>query len=360
MTTDVPSVKERVEELRRRQPVIDHAVRTVEHYGDIKGTLQAGAITFFGFLSVFPIMALAFFAIGYVSRVYPQANDQLIQVFDEVLPGLLSTDGTPEPGEISLQNVQDAAGAVGLIGLAGVLYTGLGWLSAMRQALVVTFETADREQPNFVVGKLRDLASLVLIGTTLMLTVAVAGLARAVSGWLLDVLGLDAELGWLVVLVGVVIGLGANTVLFFALFRLLAGPPIPAKSLWKGAAFGAVGFEVLKQLSTFLISSTKGQPAFAVFGSALVLVVWINYFSRVVVFAASWAHVAPAARARRERAELEADRREMEHKELAEVQLREVPSGGGPRVGPGKAFAAGGASMLGLVAWLRRRNGGGS
>lgn len=351
------SLKERVEDVRQRRPVVDHAVRTVQHYGAIKGTIQAGAVTFFGFLSVFPIMALAFFTVGWMSKVYSGADEHLVRVLTEVLPGLISTDGTPEAGEISLREVQDAAGAVGLIGLVGVLYTGLGWLYAMREALVVTFETPEPRQPGFVVGKLRDLLSLVLIGTTLMVSVAIAAIAQAVSGTVLDLLGLDAELGWLVVLVGVAVGLPANTVLFFALFRLLANPPIPSRSLWKGAAFGAVGFEALKQASTFLIASTTGQPAFAVFGAALVLVVWVNYFSRVVIFAASWAHVAPAARRRREREAVEADRHALEMKEFATVQLRETPPPGRSRVGPGTAFAAGGAAMLGLIALLRRRGG---
>jgi membrane protein len=61
-----------------------------------------------------------------------------------------------------------------------------------------------------------------------------------------------------------------------------------------------VGFELLKQLSTLLIRSTQGQPAFQVFGLALILLVWINYFSRIVLYAAAWAWSAPAARALRD------------------------------------------------------------
>lgn len=353
----MPSIKDRVQQLRQRYPVVGHAARTVEHYGEIKGTIQAGAATYFGFLSVFPILALAFFAVGWISKVYPDANDTLTEAITSALPGLISTDGSPEPGETSLSEIQDAASTVGLIGLVGVLYTGLGWLSAMRQAMVTTFEVPEPRQASFVVGKLRDLLSLVLIGTTLMLTVSVAGVATGLSDNLLKALEFDADFSWVLKLVGIVIGLLASTVLFFALFRLLADPPVPTASLWKGAVFGAVGFEVLKQASTYLIASITNQPAFAVFGSALVLVVWINYFSRLVVFAASWAHQAPAAVARRARRAEEADIREREMRELATVELRETASPGRFRLGPGKAFAAGGASMLGLVALVRRRGG---
>ena len=85
-------------------------------------------------------------------------------------------------------------------------------------------------------------------------------------------------------------GLAANSLLFFTIFFLLARPNVPKRSLWSGALLGAIAFELLKQLSTWLIASTKNQPAFQAFGIALILVVWINYFSRVVMYAASWAH----------------------------------------------------------------------
>ena len=86
------------------------------------------------------------------------------------------------------------------------------------------------------------------------------------------------------------LGFGANVLLFFTMFVLLAEPRTPRRSLWSGALLGAVGFEVLKQLSGRLFAATQGSPAFQAFGIALILLVWINYFSRVVLYAAAWAH----------------------------------------------------------------------
>src|SRR3546814_5223037 len=107
-------------------------MRMNEHYGAVKGNLQAGAVTYFAFLSFFPILALGFFVIGYVAKVYPEAQENLTEALGSVLPGMVGED----EGQISLEAIQDAAGAVGLIGLAGVLYAGLGWLSGMREALL--------------------------------------------------------------------------------------------------------------------------------------------------------------------------------------------------------------------------------
>ena len=120
-------------------------------------------------------------------------------------------------------------------------------------------------------GKVRDLITLVIIGTVLLVAVAFTGLVSGFSNDLLDWLNLSTALGWLVTLLTIALGLLANAVLFFAMFRLLAAPDIPKRAMWSGALLGAVGFEILKQLSTLLLRLTQGSPAFQVFGLALIL-----------------------------------------------------------------------------------------
>ena len=81
--------------------------------------------------------------------------------------------------------------------------------------------------------------------------------------------------------------------------------------------------------------------------------VWINYFSRVVMYAAAWAHTSPEARAQRE-------------EDIGRVQGPQTPAltrltvtgaaaDGSPSrtrwVGP---FVGGAAAMLGLVAVVRK------
>ncbi|GAB3256607.1 YihY/virulence factor BrkB family protein [Nocardioides dilutus] len=284
-------VTSRVHELRAEHPRLDHAVRTQEHYGEVKAGQQAGAVTYFGFLSVFPILALAFFVIGYVSKVVPESRDTLVEAIDSMLPGIIGTDDN----QLQLKDIEDAAGAVGLIGLVGVLYSGLGWLSALRDALITVFVLPDREQPNFLMGKVRDLLTLTVIGVVLLVAVAVTGVVAGFSEDLLDFVGLSTELGWLVKLLTIALGLPVNTLLFLVIFRLLAAPDLPFRAMLSGAVLGAVGFEILKQASTLLITTTEGQPAFQAFGIALILVVWINYTSRVTLYAASWAWTHPLA-----------------------------------------------------------------
>jgi membrane protein len=344
----MPSVRERiglrVTEVRRDRPFVDHLVRMQEHYGNVKAGQQAGAVTYFAFLSFFPVLALAFFVIGWVAKVYPRAQGDLQDALNGVMPGLVGT----EENQVQLSEIRSAAATVGTLGLLALLYAGLGWLSAMRDALIVVFELPDREQPSFVVGKLRDLLTLILIGVILFVAVAVAGLVGGFSDDLLAWAGVDAHLGWLVKLVTVVLGFGANMVLFFAMFVLLAHPHTPRRSLWWGAFVGALAFEALKQVSGLLIGWTQGTPAFQAFGIALIVLVWIGYSSRVVLYAAAFAHTSPAARAQR----LAEPAAPVQGPPSPPVAVRPAPAGDPPAwVAP---YAAGAVSTLGLMAVVRK------
>ena len=348
-------IKKRLTALRERYPGFDHVLRMQEHYGRVKAVQQAGAVTYFAFLSFFPILALSFFVVGIVSNVYPEARANLITAIDSVLPNIV---GEGE-GEISLESIRSFSGLAGVLGVLGVLYSGLAWVSALRDALLIVFETPVRERPSFIAGKLRDLTTLVVIGLVLIVSVAVAGFVSGFSTAILEWLTLDEDFAWMVRLIALVLGLLANTVLFFSIFKLLSEPEPPRRSLWQGALLGAVGFEVLKQISTLLLASTKNQPAFQAFGIALILVVWINYFSRLLLYAATWSYTTVEARTLRES---EAD-------EPAPMQGPATPAlavrreGAVALVAPQPVrrtwvapFAAGGAATLAVVAALRRKD----
>jgi membrane protein len=226
----------------------------------------------------------------------------------------------------------------------------------MREALIGMFQEPPSIQPSFVVGKLRDLATLAVIGLVLVASVAVSGAITGFSTDLLDLVGLGTGFTWLLAVLGVVVGGLTDMLLFYALFRLLARPKLPSRSLWAGALLGAIGAEVLKWASSFLITATKDQPAFQAFGIALILLVWINYFSRVVMYAAAWAFTSPRPATSPQVVQ------RTSRPDLAQVRggVEPVPS---TRTGrrtppdvPASAwFGSGAALMLAVVALVRRR-----
>ena len=293
MTSLKERVSSRQEALREQHPVLDHVVGTFTYYSDRNGNAQAGAVTFFAFLSFFPLLALAFFVVGYVSAVAPEVRSELVDAIEEVLPGLIGSGDD----QISLTTFEEYAGTIGLIGLVGLLYTGLAWVSAMRRALGTMFRLPAEERLAFVPGKLRDLVALVVLGVVLVVSVSLSGAMTWFSEAILRWVGLDdfvlAEIALWFVTHGLAIA--ATTVLFMALFSLAPRTHVARRALWHGALVGAVGFEVLKSAAGALFALTMGRPAFQAFGVALILLVWINYFSRLVMLSASWAYTSPVA-----------------------------------------------------------------
>ena len=196
--------------------------------------------------------------------------------------------------------------------------------------------------------------TLAVVGTTLLVSVAVSGVVTRFSTQVLDLAGLDHDLSWTVEVVAVVVALAATTLMFFVLFKVLARPHTPDRALWQGALLGSAAFEVLKQLSSVLLAATQSSSAFQAFGIALILLVWINYFSRIVMYAAAWAYTSRLSRAAREAEPSPAT--DVDGPEPAEptapaVATTVVRPGPDPRL----TFGAGAATALGLVALARRR-----
>ena len=325
--------------------MVDRTVRMQEHYSRTNSSQLAGAVTYFGFLSVFPLLALAFFVVGWISKVYPGAQIDLQKALDSVLPGLVGNG----PSQIQLTTFEHSASTVGIVGLLGVLYAGLGWIDSLRNALQAVFDIPRNQAPNFFVAKLLDLATMAVLGVVLIASVGVTGVVRGLSSRILGWIGLTAGSGWLLWLAALALGIAANTVLFYAMFRLLGRPRARHRYQWQGALLGAIGFEALKELSVYLLGAAKGQPAFQVFGISLILLVWINYFSRVTLYAAAWAYVPE------EMAEPAPVAASHSWSPVPEVAIPEEPAPGSRAAAFGGGVAVGVAAALSLRDLRRRR-----
>lgn len=344
-------VKAKIAAARERSLFFDHVMLMNEHYTKVRGNLLAGAVTYFGFLSFFPILALAFFVIGYVKQVVPESEDALRTAIGQILPGIISDKDPVPAGKISLQQIQDAKAIAGVIGLLGVLYSGLGWLSGLREAMVATFIVPKTATPNFVMGKVKDLAALALIGLVLVVSVSISGLARGFTETILDVVDLPGMLTrTLLWALAVVVGLAANALLFFTVFRLLSGTSVPAAALWRGALLSAIGFEILKVIVVNVLGSVGGS-AFAPLALSITLLVWINYFSRLTVYGAAWAYTC-----KQDGLEVpSAVPYAVAHEPEATVRLvpPAEPSLGASLMVAARPIAVFGALLAGLWAWLR-------
>lgn len=277
---------------RGRLPVLDHAVKAYDHYGDVLGSQLAAGVTYFAFLSFFPIVALAYAAVGFVVAAVPEARAAVTEALTSALPGLVG-EGS---GRLDVEELAARRAGVGLIGLIGLLYAGLGAVSAARTALYGVFHPSHSQEDRrgFLSGKARDVLVLVLVGLIVLLSVGIGTSVTATSGRLVRELGAEDVPGsggslWLA---AVAVGTATSTVAFFAVYRLLPKRPPRNRDLWRGSLLAAVGFEVLKQLAGLVIGRVTGDVLYDGFAVLVALLVWMNYTSRLLVLGACWAATA--------------------------------------------------------------------
>ncbi|WP_067968667.1 YihY/virulence factor BrkB family protein [Nocardiopsis trehalosi] len=267
---------------RRRRPGFDHAVRAYERYADRRGDQLAAAVTYYAFLSFFPLVAIAFAAIGYLAAFEAAARAYLERAIAELLPGIAA--GLP------VEQIADARIGAGIIGVVGLVYSGLGAVAAMREALHQIWLKNVADGPNIVVAKLLDTLVMVVLGAAVLASVALTSVAQAATRWLLGWVGWADSLAAVAAtrVLGAAIALAVSMLVFLVLFSRLSGTRRPWRLLWRGALLAAVGFEVLKALGALLISGTLGNPVYASFAVLVGLLVWINIVLRTVLFCAAW------------------------------------------------------------------------
>ena len=261
--------------------------RAWKRYGDTRGSLLAGGVSYFGFLSIFPIMALAFTVFGVLLRGHPQWLADIHRYLDQALPGFVQDPQTKKgvipltlPGGKTLT-------AVGIVGVVGLLWGGLGWLGALRDGIRAVFGLGG-SPGNVVTDKLRDIGVLLLIGVAVIVSAVVAGVANGAATFAAEHIGLGQQ-AWLVTVIGLVVQALLNTAIVGVVLRMLTGVPLPWPGLRNGAVFGGVGLTLLQLFGTRLIRGTMSNPVFASIGLVVGLLVFLNFISRVLLVSAAWA-----------------------------------------------------------------------
>jgi membrane protein len=278
-----------VARLRRRWPWFDHLARAGGRYRRTQGDLMAAGVTYFVFLGLVPVLLLAASVIGLVL-----AGDQLLQ--DELYSAIRDTF----PGSTGEQIVRElsaavgSAGVVGVIGLAGFLYAGLRAMDKLRIGMERIWR-GRADEPEFLRDNLQDLLALLLLGATGLISLGFTGVVTQATGWLLGLLGLDDApgLGVLTFVLGLVLAIATDVLVFLWLLKVVPSTSHPLRRLLPGALFGAAGFEVMKLLGSLYLSLISGSVTASAFGGAVGILVWINLVCRFAFFTAAWTATLP-------------------------------------------------------------------
>ena len=271
-------------QLRARYPWLDHLVRAGTRYTDHHGDHYAAAITFFSILSLVPLLMIAFAVAGYVLFFNPNLLNEIRKAITAAVPPNLADTINPIIDQAIAQRNTVAA-----FGLLTALYSGIGWMTNLREALSEQWAQAP-DPPALPKRLILDLAALLGLGVALVGSFAITGLASGFAADVLAFVGL-ADQAWaqlLLRVLGLVLGLVANFGVFLWVIARLPRQHTPLRSAVRAAALGAVGFEILKQVMTVYLAGVTTSPSGAVFGSLLGLLIFVNFASRFVLFVTAW------------------------------------------------------------------------
>ncbi|HEY2204483.1 MAG TPA: inner membrane protein YhjD [Pseudonocardia sp.] len=293
--TDDPSKPSKLAQLRERHPWLDHLVRAEERYTERHGDHYAAAITYFSILALVPLLMVAFAAVALVLLTQPELLAQLQADIARSLPAGLDQILNPV-----IDQAIHSATTVGIVGLLVALYSGLGWMTNLRDALSEQWGQR-HEQPTFLRRVLVDLASLVGLGLALVVSF---GLTAAVSGFAGQILALLGLAGygwahWVLQLLGILLGLLSGWLVFLWVFARLPREPVTWRSAARAALAAAIGLEIIKRVMVIYLGAVTETPAGAAFGPILGLLIFVFTVSRFVLYLTAW-----AATARENRVEL--------------------------------------------------------
>lgn len=264
--------------------------RVWEHYNECGCNRLAGAVTFFGFLALFPLLTLALAVAA--ATLSNQQVKEIQHKIAEQLPGV--------SGALDLNSLAANAGTVGVVSGALLLVSGLGWVDTMRASIRIVWRV-EAEPGNPVLRKLLDVGVLVGLGLVSGVSLGASALFSALTGRVAQALGLQSSgVGsWLLGLAGFVIAVGADMILFA--YLLTAFPRIAdqrRRTVLGASLLGAVGFEALKVLLSSYISGVAGKSMYGAFGVPVALLLWINFVSRLLMYCAAWTALADPKAAR--------------------------------------------------------------
>lgn len=264
--------------------------RTITRYGDRRGELIAGGMSFAAVFSAFAALYVAFAVFGIVLSASPMLRDEVIGTVAELLPGLIDTGSG---GAISVDALLSAGvlGWSGVIAVAVLTMTMLGWLASVRDGVRQIFGVP-APPSNPILLKVVDLGLAVGMGALILLSAVASLVSAAAVGWVAGLVGLDEDslaVQATLQLLGLAIGYAVNVAIMLAIFRLIARIPLRPGPLWSTSLLGAAALSALTLLGSRLLGGAGSNPFLASFAVLVGLLLFFNLVSRVILFAAALA-----------------------------------------------------------------------
>ncbi|WP_121192989.1 YihY/virulence factor BrkB family protein [Motilibacter peucedani] len=234
----------RLDRLQQRRPALGLPIAVVYKYADDQGPYLAALITYYGFISLFPLLLLLSTVTGFVLAGDASARDAVVGSALHQFP-------------IARQQLDENPAGIGggptglVIGLLGALYGGLGIGQAVQNAMNTVWQVPRNNRPNPLLARLRGLALLATAGVAVALTAVLSSLAAG-AGALTEGHGTWWQL---VVRAGFVAGsVVVNTGVFVLAFRHATTRSLTIRQVIPGAVCAAVVYQLLQSFGATYVS----------------------------------------------------------------------------------------------------------
>jgi membrane protein len=178
-----------------------------------------------------------------------------------------------------------------VLGILGLIFGATGAFGQLQKSLNRTWDV--EPDPNqggikaflskrvFSLGIILVVAFMLLV--SLVISTALSGMGDRLGSFLPSGLSEPVLQG-----LNLVISLGAITLLFAAMFKVLPDAKMSWRSVWVGAGFTAILFVLGKYLIGLYLGKSNPGQAYGAAGSLAVLLLWIYYSSLIVLLGAEF------------------------------------------------------------------------
>jgi inner membrane protein YhjD len=257
---------DRLDRLQRRHPVAGFPIAVVYKYVDDSGPYLAALITYYAFVSLFPLLLLLSTILGHVLAGNPELQQRLIHSAVSQFPIV--------GGQLARPKELSGGTTAVVVGVLGSLYGGLGVAQALQYAMNSAWSVPVNNRPNPFLARGRSLLLLGTAGLAVIGTTALSALGAA------DVGSFGALVRVLVLVASVVV----NGVVFVCAFRLATPRRLSVRQVAAGALGAAVLWQLLQTFGVTYVSHVvrSASPVNGVFALVLGLLAFL-YLAAVAV-----------------------------------------------------------------------------
>ena len=238
-----------------------------------RGTHLAAMIAYFALLSFVPLVFLALALLGLFGRV--EESSFLVTELNNTFP-----ESSVDSIVRIVEEIQDNAATLGIVGGAFVLWTSLSLFSVLESAFNIVYGRPNR---SFLHGKV--IAVAFLLGSLIVLFVGL--LAGSVGVAVLErFAGEVFGNSYVALVLSVLISTLSVFVFLFSVYYLLTNEKLTVREVLPGTIIATVALEVSFQVLPLYLWLSQDVIALQAFGTPAVLLVWLYLISNAIVFGA--------------------------------------------------------------------------